>query len=263
LSYDGDGNRIVRTQGGTTTRYLVNDLTPTGYPQVAEEVVSGSVVAQFTYGSWRVSENRGGGISYYGYDGGNSVRQLFSDTGAITDTYDYDAFGNTVAQSGSTVNEFLYRGEQFDSALGLYYLRSRYYNPRTARFLTADSYECQATASCDCSNCTTWTPPASTHHLYLYADGDAVNLVDPTGRNFSETGELWTLDDQAFPELVKIYKGIPETSFGGNVVAPFCRVLLFLVQAINAGQPLNGQLPGPIPGWALRGAGMVCKDLGY
>ena len=78
---------------------------------------------------------------YYSYDAGNSVRQLFSDTGAITDTYDYDAFGNTVARTGSTVNEFLYRGEQFDSALGLYYLRARFYIPRTGRFLTADGYE--------------------------------------------------------------------------------------------------------------------------
>ena len=129
LSYDGDGNRIVRTQGGSTTRYLVDDLTPTGYPQVAEEIVSGALTAQYTYGRLRISQNRGGVVSYYGYDAGASVRELFSDTGAITDTYDYDAFGNTVAQTGSTVNEFLYRGEQFDSSLGLYYLRARYYNP--------------------------------------------------------------------------------------------------------------------------------------
>ena len=58
LAYDGDGNRIVRTQGGSTTRYLVDDLTPTGYPQVAEEIVNGAVLAQYTYGRLRISQNR-------------------------------------------------------------------------------------------------------------------------------------------------------------------------------------------------------------
>ena len=29
-----------------------------------------------------------------------------------------------------------YRGEQYDSDLGLYYLRARYYNPATGRFLS-------------------------------------------------------------------------------------------------------------------------------
>jgi hypothetical protein len=31
----------------------------------------------------------------------------------VTDTYVYDAFGNTVTQTGSTVNAYRYRGEQF------------------------------------------------------------------------------------------------------------------------------------------------------
>jgi uncharacterized protein RhaS with RHS repeats len=30
-------------------------------------------------------------------------------------------------------------GEQYDGPLGLYYLRARYYNPATGRFLTMDS----------------------------------------------------------------------------------------------------------------------------
>ena len=113
-------------------------------------------------------------LSYYGYDGGSSVRELFSNTGAVTDTYDYDAFGNTVAQSGSTVNEFLYRGEQFDSALGLYYLRARYYQPQTGRFLTEDKFEGQELL--DGSALKKRRPPSPVvHHLFAYADGDPVD----------------------------------------------------------------------------------------
>jgi RHS repeat-associated protein len=61
-----------------------------------------------------------------------------------------------------------YRGEQYDSDLGLYYLRARYYNPNTGRFLSRDQERGKA------------TNPASLHK-YLYADGDPVNAADPTG----------------------------------------------------------------------------------
>ncbi len=57
---------------------------------------------------------------------------------ALTDTYDYEAFGNKVNSTGTTPNNYLYRGEQFDSDLGLYYLRARYYNPLTDRFMSRD-----------------------------------------------------------------------------------------------------------------------------
>jgi hypothetical protein len=41
--YDGDGNRVSETAGGTTTKYLVDTLNPTGYSQVVDELVSGAV----------------------------------------------------------------------------------------------------------------------------------------------------------------------------------------------------------------------------
>jgi RHS repeat-associated protein len=50
-------------------------------------------------------------------------------SGNVTDSYDYDAFGNLIARAGSTPNNHLYTGEQFDPDLGLYYLRARYHNP--------------------------------------------------------------------------------------------------------------------------------------
>ena len=50
--------------------------------------------------------------SYNVYDGNASVRALTDTTGAITDTYDYDAFGNIVHSTGTTPNVYLYSGEQ-------------------------------------------------------------------------------------------------------------------------------------------------------
>ena len=43
-----------------------------------------------------------------------------------------------VNATGSTPNVYLYRGEQYDPDLNLYYLRARYFNPLTGRFLTRD-----------------------------------------------------------------------------------------------------------------------------
>ncbi len=43
-------------------------------------------------------------------------------------------------KTGSTSNNFLHRGEQWDSDLGLYYLRARWYNPATGRFMSRDPY---------------------------------------------------------------------------------------------------------------------------
>lgn len=50
ITYDGDGNRVSETTSGVTTKFLVDDLTPTGYTQIAEEIVNGSVTAQYTHG---------------------------------------------------------------------------------------------------------------------------------------------------------------------------------------------------------------------
>jgi RHS repeat-associated protein len=179
--YDGDGNRVAKTIGGVTTQYLVDDLNPTGYPQVVEELVGGAVTRQYTYGLQRISENQvvnnAWTASFYGYDGGGNVRQLTNSAGVVTDTYEYDAFGNEVNHTGTTLNNYLYRGEQYDSDLGLYYLRARYYNPATGRFMSRDPEDGKAI-------------DPKTLHKYLYAGGDPVNGWDSTGREEEEYAGL-------------------------------------------------------------------------
>ncbi len=178
LIYDGDGNRVAKIVGGVTTSYLVDDLNPTGYPQVVEELTGGSVTRQYTYGLQRISQNQvidsAWTPSFYEYDGGGNVRQLTSAAGAVTDSYEYDAFGNKINSTGTTPNVYLYRGEQYDPDLGLYYLRARYYNPITGRFLSRDPEDGSTLAP-------------KTLHKYIYAGGDPVDLGDPTGRAVAGT----------------------------------------------------------------------------
>ncbi|UWZ86824.1 RHS repeat-associated core domain-containing protein [Occallatibacter riparius] len=182
ILYDGDGNRVAKSANGIVTRYLVDDLNPTGYAQVVEELSGAGVVErQYTYGLQRINQNQPINntwtVSFYGYDGGGSVRQLTNAAGTVTDTYVYDAFGNSLQTGNQTPNVYLYRGEQFDSDLGLYYLRARYYNPITGRFMGRDPLG--------------WNPLSTgSVHRYLYGLGDPVNGSDPSGASDTTVGNF-------------------------------------------------------------------------
>lgn len=166
--YDGDGNRVAKTIGGVTTNYLVDTNNPTGYAQVTDELQGGVVAKSFTYGHDLISQRSGGSVSFYQYDGHGSVRHLTDDSGIVKDAYDYDAFGNLIYGSGTTPNDYLYSGEQFDASLGFYYLRARYMNAQAGRFISMDSYEGQN------------ADPLSLHK-YAYVSGNPVNHFDPSG----------------------------------------------------------------------------------
>lgn len=173
LAYNGLGQLVARTAHGITTQYLVDDLNPTGYPQVVEELVGGAVTRTYTYGYERISElqpvNNTWTASFYLYDGRGTVRMLTNSGGQVTDTYAYDGFGNMLEKTGTTPNVYLYRGESWDADLGLYYLRARWYNPATGRFMSHDPYQGSI-----------WDPASL--HRYNYARSNPANYIDPSGR---------------------------------------------------------------------------------
>jgi RHS repeat-associated protein len=120
-------------------------------------------------------------------------RRLWSGTASgARVSYEYDAFGNEFTVNGSTPNNYLYRGEQYDPDLGLYYLRARYYNPLTGRFMSrdpgadndvdddGDPADWEDVGFTDAGG-TDLTDPRNLH-AYLYAIGDPVNFIDPSGQ---------------------------------------------------------------------------------
>jgi RHS repeat-associated protein len=231
------------------TRYLVDDLNPTGYAQVVEEVVSSTVNRVYTYGLQRISENQVISNvrtpSFYNYDGAGSVRQLTNLAGAATDAYDYDAFGNLISQTGTTPNNYLYRGEQYDSDLELYYLRARYYNPLTGHFMSRDPDGGKP------------IDPA-TLHTYLYADGDPIDGMDPTGRS--------DLTDRVLLNAAVISAVITQVTIPVNI-AKFgegvCFVGQFLHYIIDAVEARSHKdLPLNI-GFFAALASSYCESLGY
>jgi len=56
IVYDSDGNRVSKTTASGTIKYLVDDLNPTGYAQVMDEVQNNAVVRSYTWGLELVSE---------------------------------------------------------------------------------------------------------------------------------------------------------------------------------------------------------------
>ncbi len=190
LAYDGDGNRVGKTVATpthtTTTCYLVDEQNPTGYAQVLEEHVCQNaniptLQTVYAYGHAvltqdRLIEDTSGAPTWtarvYAQDGHRNVRFLTDIEGQVTDTYDYDAFGNLIFRASvsdpPTANPYRFTGEEYDADLDLYYLRARYHSPDTGRFWTADPFEGFI------------SDPASLHR-YSYVQNNPVNWRDPSG----------------------------------------------------------------------------------
>jgi RHS repeat-associated protein len=177
ITYDGDGNRVIKTTGGTNTFYLLDDQNPSGYAQVLEEwtvtATATNVSKIYNYGLNLISQ-RAPSIStnYFVYDGHGSTRLLVDIGGNVQNLFAYDAYGTLIASNASPQTLYLYGGQQFDQNLGLYYNRARYLSTGLGRFWTADTT--------DGNN----EDPLSLHK-YLYAEDDPVDGSDPSGNDDS------------------------------------------------------------------------------
>ncbi|MBQ6945895.1 MAG: hypothetical protein IJN43_16475 [Ruminococcus sp.] len=188
-TYDYSGNRTSKT---TTTsdgnveyvKYLNDNSSLTNV--LAEIGNDGEVI--YTVGADLISQEIDGEVYVYLYDGHGTVRALADEEGKITDTYSYDAFGNLISSTGSTENKYLYCGEQYDSTTGLYYLRARYMDTSTGRFISMDTYQ------------GTTADPISLHK-YLYANSNPVMYTDPSGYSVENDTyyyqQAWMTIDQA------------------------------------------------------------------
>ena len=167
-TYDGDGNRIGKFINGKTTEFVnnINGL----IPQTLSEINFDGKITNYSYGIERIGQiNPGGLASFYITDGlEGSVSNLTDSEGRITNSYTYDAFGNTTVQTGGSGNPFAYDGEYADGETGLIFLRNRYYDPAIGRFLSSDV------------RMGSQVDPQSLNH-YVFARNNPVNFVDPSG----------------------------------------------------------------------------------
>ncbi len=88
-----------------------------------------------------LSQRRGPTSHYHHHDALGSTRFLTDSSGNVTDTYLHDAWGNSVASTGTTVNPFKWVGKYgyyTDDSTGQVYVRARMYQPKSARWGSLD-----------------------------------------------------------------------------------------------------------------------------
>ena len=151
--YNADGLRVQKTVNGVVTKYTLHGKN-------VVHMTSGADELHFFYDA----QNRPAVVVYNGVPYAY-VKSLQGDIVAILDengnavvSYGYDAWGaplwciGELAETLGKVQPFRYRGYVFDEETGLYYLRSRYYNPRWGRFVNADGAIIQKNLFAYCSN---------------------------------------------------------------------------------------------------------------
>ena len=179
-------------KGYTLTEYI-NDINRENTEVFAEYGADEKVRQAYTYGESgigeRISVDKSTESSYYLYDGRNSVTGILTETANLTNSYQYDPYGNLTSGTADGVNYYGYNGESTNVKTGLQYLRARYYNAENGTFTTEDS---------DLG--TTENP--LTRNRYDYTTNNPLNYSDPTGHS------LWSRIKSTAKKAAKAVKSV-------------------------------------------------------
>lgn len=118
--------------------------------------------------------------TFFHFDENGSTSLLTNDAGTVTASYVITPYGETVTQKGSTQNPFTWLGAfgvMQEGTTDLYYMRARYYNSTTARFLSPDPV---------------FSADPKAINPYQYAVGDPLSVVDPMGLSTQRNSSLLT-----------------------------------------------------------------------
>lgn len=139
--YNADGLRVQKTVNGVATNYTLHGKN-------IVHMTKGNAELHF----WYDAQNRPAIVEFNGtkygylYNLQGDVIGLIDSANTEVVKYTYDAWGKPLSVTGSQANTigyynpFRYHGYVYDVETGLYYLRSRYYNPSWGRFVNADNF---------------------------------------------------------------------------------------------------------------------------
>jgi len=96
-----------------------------------------------------------------------------------------------------TKNPFLFQGQRYDEESGLYYMKNRYYDPETGRFITRD-------------------PAGDGPNLYAFVNNNPINFVDPMGLDAVSDveGEIAKLEAERDREIQECQKDLDNIDKG-------------------------------------------------
>ena len=155
-SYRADGLRNSKSSAGGTVTHLWDGA------NIAADMDGSAVIARYLRGVGLILADCGSGQKFYLYNGHGDVVQLANSSGVVVKDYDYSSFGVERDPDPVDANPFRYCGEYFDKETGTVYLRARYYQPLSGRFLTED-------------------PIRSGENWYTYCINNPIRYIDPSG----------------------------------------------------------------------------------
>ena len=179
-TYDGDG---IRTQASTGTA----DAEKTNFiwdvnrelPQVVrEENGAHAIYRRYFYGIgrlWMSTLEDNSNAFYFHYDPLGSVRDITDQGGATQWTYDYEPFGATRMQTGSTPSNLMKFAGEYEDPTGLYHLRARAYDPGSGRFTASDPLDLALALAANDSD----------GSAYAYVLARPTVYVDPSGKTLA------------------------------------------------------------------------------
>jgi len=159
--YDGSGRRVWKGHLADTVGFVWD-----GDGSVAETNSTNQIAALYSYTPGSLtpfSMTRSGSTYYYLLDEASNVTALMKHDGTITNTYSYWPFGWDTISNNVVHNQYRFAG-QYSDETGLYYMRNRYYDHRTRRFISEDPIGL-----------------AGGINMYAYAGNDPINSSDPMG----------------------------------------------------------------------------------
>ena len=171
--YDNDGRRIQKTVGDKVTRFYLD-----GDKIIAQKEEGGERM-DFLYdekGTPFAFEYQGK-MYFYQTSLQGDIIGIVDSKGSQVVVYRYDAWGEVLVSSDASgfglakINPLRYRGYYYDQETGLYYLQTRYYDPKVRRFLNAD----------DASVLTKDPEQLTEKNLYAYCDDNPVMYRDDAG----------------------------------------------------------------------------------
>ena len=182
-TYNGDGLLYERKEGTAVTRYYYDEEAKL----IAEAEVSGGkatityAYVYDLYGQLTARQDRATGkLQYYQFNGHGDVVGLVDEQGTPLNTYTYDIWGGPEETEETVPNVMRYAGEYWDETTGLQYLRARWYDPGTARFIGEDTYEGEL-------------GNPLTLNLYAYVGNNPLIYVDPSGNVWKWVNDGWKL----------------------------------------------------------------------
>jgi RHS repeat-associated protein len=171
-TYDSDDNRISKkvTTFGTTTTITTENYVYDGAQLVATLNASGAIQHQYFDGTSLdqifADQNSVSGILWPLEDRTGTARDIINTAGTVLDHRVLDSFGTVNSQSGPNVNyEQFFSGLLWDADSQLYYVRARWYEPVSGRFLSEDPLGFDA----------------GDNNISRYSGNDPINYVDRNG----------------------------------------------------------------------------------